>query len=122
MGGGSCITERICVMTRCWQRAPEKYIAGDDSEIHWWDKQVMGTSNRSLLTDEIIVVTQPKSTENNQKILTNTHIPRENKWTIYSRLSRLFLQDTDVLRYGFYNVENAGSAGQEQVLYKEQNQ
>lgn len=121
-GGGNCITERVCVMTRCWQRAPEKYIAGDDAEIYWWDKQVMGKSNRSLLTDEIIVVTQPKSTENNLKILTNTHIPRENKWTIYSRLSRLFLQDTDVLRYGFYNVENAGSAGQEQVLYKEQNQ
>lgn len=65
----------------------------------------MGTSNLSLLTHEIIVVTQPKSTENNLKILTNTHIPRENKWTIYSRLSRLFLRDTDVLRYGFHKCK-----------------
>lgn len=80
----------------------------------------MGKSNLSLLTDEIIVVTQPKSTENNLKIPTNTHIPRENKWTIYSRLSRLFLQDTAVLRYGFY-LENAGSVDQEQELYKAQN-
>lgn len=89
-------------MNRCWQRAREKSTAGNGEEIHWWDKQVMGTSNLSLLTDEIIVLTQPKSTENNLKILTNTHIPRENKWTIYSRLSRLLLQDTDALGYGYY--------------------
>lgn len=67
----------------------------------------MGKSNRSLLTDEIIVVTQPKPTENNLQILTNTHIPRENKWTIYSRLSRLFLQDTTRFVTGFKNVKNA---------------
>lgn len=52
----------------------------------------MGKSNLSILTDEIIVVPQPKSTENNLKILTTAHIPRENKRTIYSRLSLFKIQ------------------------------
>lgn len=61
---------------------------------------MMGKSNLSILTDMIVVFTQPESTGNYLKILTMTHIQREKNvlFTQDYSVYHLFLQETDTVR------------------------
>lgn len=80
----------------------------------------MGKSNLSILTDTIVVVTQPKSTGNYLKIMTMTHIQREKNvlFTQDYSVYHLFLKKQTRFVKWFINLKHAGSIVQEQALYK----